>query len=98
MKNIKTFTQLHEAEAWSNFLTDTEVGKIMYTSTHDHNSGLGYIKSALELIRSNDDISKEDMLKYLSVIEKGATKCRESADYLYKQLEEKEKRTRDEKS
>lgn len=76
---------------------DTEEGKILMHGIHDHSHGLQYINSALSIIgrtlESEGELDVEELKKDLELIEKGRDKCKDSIDYIYKEIKElKEKK------
>lgn len=76
---------------------DTEEGKILMHGIHDHSHGLQYINSALNVIMRTieyeEELDVEQLKKDLELIERGRDRCKESIDYIYKELKElKEKK------
>ena len=79
---------------------DTEEGRIMAHTIHEHNSGLGMLVRAIGVMRRQherkgvtvsfiNNKEKELYYKNLDFIEKGIEKCKESIDYAYKKALEK---------
>ncbi len=71
-----------------NFL-NTQVGKVLAHGIHEHNSGMGFIISAVNLINlehENGTLTTEMLEKYLDIIIKGKIKSTEGIDYIYEQL------------
>ncbi len=67
----------------------TQVGNILAHGIHEHNSGMGFIVSAVNLIKSEQEsgtLTKEMLEKYLDIIIKGKDKSTNGIDYIYEQL------------
>lgn len=77
---------------------ETKIGKILSHGIHEHNSGLGYIQNGKSLLMKEFKLAQEDELseisfqilfdKNMATIRKGQDKCKESIDYIYKNLKE----------
>ncbi len=67
----------------------TQVGRILAHGIHEHNSGMGFIVSAVNLIKSEHEsgtLTNEILEKYLDIIIKGKDKSTDGIDYIYEQL------------
>ena len=74
----------------SNNFLNTESGRILYHGVHEHNSGITIIEGFLDILKYNTEndiqMSKEEILNYLSKIERGTKRCTDSIDYIYKEI------------
>jgi len=74
---------------------NTEVGKILAHGIHEQNSSLGQISSCVYLLKSekeNGDLTNEEFLKYMDMIESAIKKNKDGMDYIYIKLKEIEEK------
>jgi len=74
----------------ANNFWSTERGGILSHGVHDHNSGIAIIEGFIDILKYNTEndiqMTKEEILNYLSKIEKGTKRCTDSIDYIYKEI------------
>lgn len=67
----------------------SENGRIVGHGIHDHNSGIGYIRTYISIfkkkIENNETITIEDLDK----LEIGIKRCKDSIDYIYIKFKDK---------
>ena len=73
---------------------ETERGKILHYGIHEHNSGISILTGVLVLLKDmtekGQQISKEDLDKYMEILDKGKKRCTDAIDYIYQEIKAKE--------